>query len=421
MFDSKRFVNSFVVSSLALAVLTACGGSKKEEPIAVTPPVAIAPTAQNDSATSVNNAVIDIDVLANDNAGSGDSLKLTAVTSARLGEVTIVDNKIRYTPSETFLGSDSFEYTITNSSGTATASVTVAGHQSLTLSGRVIDSPIADASVKVVINGETFSATADSQGFYTLSVLLTSLVSDEVIRVIAQGAEQNNQGFVTLSSLTDSAKNLLALRQTDNAVSNDEFSALKLTQITTARDLLIQQIAGSKTLTPAELAEADVSLDVDLLINTAAAIKLLVDNPAFSLPEGFETIEQFVLDTSAFTSFVAAASEGENSPLSQAKAATLSDPEIMPALKPFSGNFVLIDDAPAFMPARTYENVRFTDSSIVFVNHNDQSKSFLPVEKAISISGNVIDIIDPEKSGHQEVNSFPYFASYVPDEASREI
>lgn len=177
MVRTTQFATKLVLSSLTLAVLTACGGSSKKEEVTVTPPpVASAPVAQNDTAISLNNAVLDIDVLANDTAGSGGALTLSAVTAPTLGTATIVDNKIRYTPAGTFLGSDTFTYTVSSGTRTATATVTVQGHQSLALTGRVIDSPIADATVKVEINGETFTATADSQGFYSLSVLLTSAV-----------------------------------------------------------------------------------------------------------------------------------------------------------------------------------------------------------------------------------------------------
>lgn len=420
MARTTQFATKLVLSSLALAVLTACGGSSKKEEVSVTPPpVATAPVAQNDSAISLNNAVLNIDVLANDTAGSGGALTLSAVTAPTLGTATIVDNKIRYTPAGTFLGSDTFTYTVSSGTLTANATVTVQGHQSLALTGRVIDSPIADATVKVEINGETFTATADSQGFYSLSVLLTSAVGDEIIRIIANGAEQNNQGFVTLSSLTDTASALLAMRQDGQSISNTELSALQLTQITTARDLLIQQIAGEADLTAEQLAAAEVSLDVEKLLTTAAAIKLLVDNPAFSLPEGYATIEEFVLDTAAFTAFVEAASQGENSPLSVAKAATLADPDILPAVKPLSGNYLRVIDTPAFMSARTIENIQFADDKLTYIVQTNVGGEFKPETKPITLSGSTIEIIDPDKTGFRRVSSFQTFSGVLADDASR--
>lgn len=420
MARTTKFATKLVLSTLALAVLTACGGSSKKDEVTVNPPpVATAPVAQNDTAISLNNVVLDIDVLANDTAGSGGALTLSAVTSPTLGTATIVDNKIRYTPAGTFLGSDTFTYTVASGTRTATATVTVQGHQSLALTGRVIDSPIADATVKVEINGETFTATADSQGFYSLSVLLTASVGDEIIRIIASGAEKNNQGFVTLSSLTDTASALLAMRQDGQDITSAELSALQLTQITTARDLLIQQITGEADLTAEQLAAAEVSLDVEKLLTTAAAIKLLVDNPSFSLPEGFATIEEFVLDTAAFTAFVAAANEGENSPLSVAKAATLADPDILPSVKPLSGSYLRVFDTPAFMSARTFENIRFADDKLTYIVQTNVGGEFKPETKPITLSGSTIEIIDPDKTGFQRVSSFQAFSGVLTDDASR--
>lgn len=118
MARTTKFATKLVLSTLALAVLTACGGSSKKDEVTVNPPpVATAPVAQNDTAISLNNVVLDIDVLANDTAGSGGALTLSAVTSPTLGTATIVDNKIRYTPAGTFLGSDTFTYTVASGTG----------------------------------------------------------------------------------------------------------------------------------------------------------------------------------------------------------------------------------------------------------------------------------------------------------------
>lgn len=419
MFKPKNVIQTFMLSTLSLAILTACGGSSKEDTALPTPPVATAPIAQSDTAVSLNNAVIDIDVLANDAAGNGGPMRLDSVTTPTRGTVSIVDNKIRYTPAETFLGSDSFSYTVSSGTLNATATVTVSGHQSLILSGRVIDSPIANASVKVSINGETFTATADTQGFYQLSVLLTSLLSDELIRITAQGVAANNQEYVTLSSLTKTAADLLTLRGEDQTITRTDLDALQLTQLSTARDLLLQQISGEQILTKEQLAQAEIELDVEKLINTAAAIKLLVDDPAFSLPEGFTTIEQFVLNADAFAAFIRDAAEGENSPLSQAKSATLADPEVTPAVKPLAGNYIRIFDSPAFMTSTTSENLFFSESGITFYQQTNETGEFSPIKKEIIKEGSTITILDPELRGFRSSSFFPSVESYLPDDATR--
>jgi hypothetical protein len=68
-----------------------------------------------------------IGVLSNDSDPDGDAPTLTAVTRPGHGTAVInPDKTITYTPKTSFLGTDTFKYTISDGKGgTATASVTV--------------------------------------------------------------------------------------------------------------------------------------------------------------------------------------------------------------------------------------------------------------------------------------------------------
>jgi hypothetical protein len=87
-----------------------------------------APVATNDTATTSQDAAINIAVRANDTDGDGDALTVTAVTQAANGSVVIdaVTGNPLYTPNAGFSGSDSFTYTVSDGQGgTATATVDV--------------------------------------------------------------------------------------------------------------------------------------------------------------------------------------------------------------------------------------------------------------------------------------------------------
>jgi len=88
------------------------------------------PVAANDTATTTINTPVDIQVLANDYDSNTDTLSISAVTvSENDGNVTIVDNIIRYTPPLDFSGHDSFVYSISDGHGgeaNATVTVTIA-------------------------------------------------------------------------------------------------------------------------------------------------------------------------------------------------------------------------------------------------------------------------------------------------------
>lgn len=86
------------------------------------------PTAVDDTAETVEDTAVDLDVLANDSDPNGDALTLASVQPAANGAVQIAAGKARYTPSTNFHGSDSFTYTVRDATGltdTGTVRVTV--------------------------------------------------------------------------------------------------------------------------------------------------------------------------------------------------------------------------------------------------------------------------------------------------------
>jgi len=86
-----------------------------------------APTANPDSATTTENQAVVISVLNNDTDGGSPPLTVTAVTQPSNGTATNNGNgTVTYTPSNGFVGTDTFTYTIKNGCGaTAIGNVTV--------------------------------------------------------------------------------------------------------------------------------------------------------------------------------------------------------------------------------------------------------------------------------------------------------
>jgi VCBS repeat-containing protein len=84
------------------------------------------PNAVGDNVTLETEDPVEIDVLAND-TGLGDGpVVVTIETLPLYGEVEVVDNRIRYTPSGPLTGADTFSYTVTDADGDfSTATVTV--------------------------------------------------------------------------------------------------------------------------------------------------------------------------------------------------------------------------------------------------------------------------------------------------------
>ncbi len=88
-------------------------------------------TPTDDSAGTNENTAVSIDVLANDHDLDGDALTVTDASNPAHGSVVVnADNTISYTPDEGYYGTDSFDYTVSDSNGsfdTATVTVTVNG------------------------------------------------------------------------------------------------------------------------------------------------------------------------------------------------------------------------------------------------------------------------------------------------------
>jgi len=85
-----------------------------------------APTAVDDSASTVEDTPVQITVLDNDAPALGQTLSIISVADAPNGATSIEGDAIVYTPDSGFVGTDIFEYTIREQNGaTASATVTV--------------------------------------------------------------------------------------------------------------------------------------------------------------------------------------------------------------------------------------------------------------------------------------------------------
>jgi len=91
-------------------------------------PANVAPTAQNDSATTAQGQAVALTTLSNDNDPDGDTLTITHVDNPAHGTAVIRNGQIIYTPDADFVGTETFNYTISDGNGhsvTATETVVV--------------------------------------------------------------------------------------------------------------------------------------------------------------------------------------------------------------------------------------------------------------------------------------------------------
>ena len=102
------------------------GGTDTATVTVTVTPVNDPPVANDDSATTLEDTPVTIDVLNNDTSPDGNTISITDVSTASNGIASTDGTTITYVPNQHFTSSDSFTYTISDGNGgTATATVTV--------------------------------------------------------------------------------------------------------------------------------------------------------------------------------------------------------------------------------------------------------------------------------------------------------
>ncbi len=124
----------FIGTDVFTYTVTDSNGGQSQATVNVTVTAAtgvnVAPIAQADTATTTTTATtgqpVTIDALANDSDADGDALSIVSITQPTNGSAAIVNGQVVFTPTAGFVGTDTFDYTISDGNGhTTTATVTV--------------------------------------------------------------------------------------------------------------------------------------------------------------------------------------------------------------------------------------------------------------------------------------------------------
>jgi len=142
-------------------------------------PMDLAPVAVDDSIVTTANTPSSTSVLANDRDPDDDTLAVTSFTQGAHGAVAIADGVATYMPAASFLGADSFRYTIDDGSG-MTASGVVA----------VMVTPGAPGC-KVAVTGPT-------DGMFGQNIHLTATAACNTGPAEVQWYHRVNSGYVVV-------------------------------------------------------------------------------------------------------------------------------------------------------------------------------------------------------------------------------
>ena len=292
--------------------------------LALTAPLALALGQKpvDDSALTAKGREVLVDVLANDTSMTAPQALLVRVQPAH-GSAQVVGGKIRYVPAPGFTGRDRFAYFVKKGRNAGLAWVTVDVGEALVLSGKVTDGPIANATVQASVDGNHFTAQADADGNYSLEVIG---LDDGMVTLGAQGT--GAQSAANFLSVLGDFDRVLGEAGADGELTRDENNQVQVTNVSTAQAYLMQVANGGAPITDdVELVVARESLDNGQLLQSAAAIKLVVDG-GYALPEGVPDTLALISNGEALAGFLTAVNEDDPDAVSDAINAIASDPDL---------------------------------------------------------------------------------------------
>ena len=208
-----------------------------------------APSVLDDEAATDEDTAVDIDALANDTDPDGDALTITAVTSPAHGEAEIIDDgaRIRYTPEADFFGEDTFTYTVSDGTTTATGivAVTVAA---------VNDAPaFTSTPVTKAVQGEAYTYVATGTDVDGDALTLTAPTLPAWLTLTDHG-----DGTASLEGApSDDGEYPVVLRLSDGLIAVDQAFTITVTATNTAPSVLDDEAATDE----------DTAVDIDALAN----------------------------------------------------------------------------------------------------------------------------------------------------------
>lgn len=232
---------------------------------------------------------------------AGPTVTLTGADTATIGFTTPdvqQDTELKFTVTATDnLGK--------SSSATSTATVKTTD-VSYSIQGTVTDAPIANAVVTATIGSVTYTATANANGEYVLEIKLATDAGDELVILSATAPDS---AAVLFHSILGNAEDIRSAAGNDTTLTNAELFATNVTNVTSAYYALVAQANnGAVPTTKAQLSQAALNVEGDLLLPFATAVKLVLDysagNADLALPAGFQTIAEWLANRDAMLEYI---------------------------------------------------------------------------------------------------------------------
>ncbi len=237
-----------------------------------------APVANDDSAITNMNTALTVNVLSNDTDVNGDTLTITSVTSPQNGTVTHTATTIEYTPATDFVGTDSFNYSISDGQGeTDTATVTVTVNNSVTpinINPTVSFTALTDGQV---INQKTPSS---------LNIEINSTDEDGTIAsesITVEGETHTGSVYSWTPSSFGSFAILAAATDNKGATSEKTINiTIEMQEVNTPPTVSFIEPTNYKTVLQETLSPLTIQINSDDADGNIASIAIDVDGQTFT-------------------------------------------------------------------------------------------------------------------------------------------
>jgi hypothetical protein len=298
---------SFLVACFLL--LFGCGKNNSDDKNP--PPANRAPTVSISGAQSViEHESLTLNAQASDSDGSIRSYKWTIVngpTATLTGDTTA--NLVIDTPDVNVDTELVLRLVVTDNDGaTATAnySVTITRISfALTLVGKVVDGPIPDATVHVVVGDESFDSQTDVNGNYSVELEVDESNVDKLIKITATGNITTHPGVLFVSQLA-SFSQLANLAGSEAQLDSTDLFGLNVSNVTTVESVLLEKAnEGMPPESNEKLLQLLQAISPAAKLELAALIKIIVDNENYSLPEGVNNTLLLITDDTTQQNFKA--------------------------------------------------------------------------------------------------------------------
>lgn len=231
------------------------------------------------------------------------------------------------------------------SSSSAASSSTAAVINTLTISGQLVADSLAGATIEVTAGNQHFTAVADSQQKYSITLEVTETNKNAPIVISAQGI--NSNAWIKLASLLPSVISAKKLAGSNGILDASEFIGVNLSPLSTAEYALAKAF-NNDINTDAERTTALLNVSAQQQLDSASVLTLLFTDIDFNLPKSAATTLDFLLNDNTRNSYVnilKSRYESNSNDLTESTASILSDNnQLKPSTDAFDGTYFIEGD-----------------------------------------------------------------------------